>query len=680
MERPLILVIYKNQEEQRELENILGSFYNLQPVSVEEADVSALRNAPPRLILMPGDKAGLVLMEQMKGDAVLQEVPVILMLDEQDCGSERQALQMGADEFIRKPFLPEIVQLRVERILERENLRKGLRQEREKKENQINQFSMQSLMTIAHTIDAKDRFAKGQSVRVALCCREIAGRLGWGEKEIADLYNIALIHDIGNVAIEDAILNKTTPLTEEEYDSVKQHTMLGEQIVKNTRVIPGLEEGVRYHHEHYDGKGYDGLQGEKIPQVARIIAVADAYAAMTSDRPYRKRLPEDKVVEELEKGRGSQFDPAIVDVMLCMIQEGIELDETMVEEDAVDSGIGEMGALLRHVFTESVQESQSELEKDSLTGFLTRQYFEDKINNYLMDKNARGTFFMMDLDNFKSVNDSYGHAAGDKLIISFADVLKENVRDRDFVCRMGGDEFAIFFPGMDKESVIRERAEAIMKLFLEKRRELGYKDCSVSIGVMTRYAGGKETTCQEMYDCADKALYFAKNNGKDDYYLYNNLSKDNVLNSGNDEEMNLGQLMRQIEERKYRTGAYSVEYDRFAYIFQFVARNIERSKQQVQIILMTLRTEEEKEISMETVEDSLMLLETAIIHSLRRGDVTTRFSATQQIIILMDVNQDDGVMVADRIMKKYKDLSAGNRLQVKYDITEVPVSGSGKEH
>lgn len=680
MERPLILVIYKNQEEQRELENILGSFCNLQSVSVEKVDVAALHNASPALILMSGDRAGLVLMEQMKEDNVLQAVPVILMLDEQGCDSERQALQMGADEFIRKPFLPEIVQLRVERILERENLRKGIRQEREKKENQINQFSMQSLMTIAHTIDAKDRFAKGQSVRVALCCREIASRLGWGEKEISDLYNIALIHDIGNVAIEDAILNKTTPLTEEEYDSVKQHTMLGEQIVKNTRVIPGLEEGVRYHHERYDGKGYDGLQGEKIPQVARIIAVADAYAAMTSDRPYRKRLPEDKVMEELKKGRGSQFDPAIVDVMLRMIREGIELDETMVEEDAVDNGIGEMGALLRHVFTESVQESQSELEKDSLTGFLTRQYFEDKINNYLMDKNARGTFFMMDLDNFKSVNDIYGHTAGDKLILSFADVLKENVRDRDFVCRMGGDEFAIFFPGMDKESVIRERAEAIMKLFLEKRRELGYEECSVSIGVMTRYAGGKEATCQELYDCADKALYFAKNNGKDDYYLYNNLSKDSGLNSGNAEEMNLGQLMHQIEERKYRTGAYSVEYDRFAYIFQFVARNIERSKQQVQIILMTLRTEEEKEVSVETVEDSLMLLETAIIHSLRRGDVTTRFSTTQQIIILMDVNQDDGVMVAERIMKKYKDLSAGNRLQVKYDITEVPVSDSDKEH
>ena len=131
--------------------------------------------------------------------------------------------------------------------------------------------------------------------------------------------------------------------------------------------------------------------------------------------------------------------------------------------------------------------------------------------------------------------------------------------------------------------------------------------------------------------------------------------------------------MRRIEERKYHHGAYAVEYDRFAYIYQFIARNIERSKQEVQIILFTLQLREGVEMSEDRVEDTLMLLETAIVRSLRRGDVTTRLSATQQIVVLMDTNQENGKIVAERIMKKYEGITSDNSLLISYDITEVPV-------
>lgn len=673
MKRPVILVIDNNQEERQKLNTVLGDKYEvfIEPV---DAHIQTFRDICPSIILLEESKEGFPTLKKIKEDDVLGDVPVVIILDEISPGGGVDGLRAGASELILRPLADDVVKLRVDRMVEMENLKKGLEIEQEKKEDQINQFSKQSFMTIAHTIDAKDRFSKGQSVRVALCCQEIAYRLGWGEKDVSDLYNIALIHDIGNVAVEDAILNKTTPLTTEEYDTVKQHTVLGEQIVKNTHLIPGVEEGIRYHHERYDGNGYDGLRGDKIPEVARIIAVADAYIAMASRRPYREPLAKEEIVQELLRGRGSQFDPAIVDVLLGMIAEGVEIDVTMAKESvsADEKGIGEMGALLRHVFTESVQESQSELEKDSLTGFLTRQYFEGKIHNYLKGKNARGTFFMMDLDNFKNINDTYGHAVGDTLILEFVDIIKKNVREHDYVCRIGGDEFAIFFPEMDKEHVIRQRAENIMRLFALKRDELGYNECSVSIGIMTKYAGSQDMTFQTMYDYADKALYFAKNNGKDDYHIYSSLSESMDFDGQAEANMNLNQLLHQIEERKYRSGAYAVEYDRFAYIYQFIARNIERSRQQVQIILVTLKTGNTGAVTPETIEDSMMLLETSIIRSLRRGDVTTRFSPTQQIIILMDVNEDNGIMVAERIMQKYNDLSNGNRIPARYDISGVP--------
>ena len=155
-----------------------------------------------------------------------------------------------------------------------------------------------------------------------------------------------------------------------------------------------------------------------------------------------------------------------------------------------------------------------------------------------------------------------------------------------------------------------------------------------------------------MYGYADKALYFVKNNGKDDYYLYSHMSFDDRNAHLLEDQMKLPQILSQVTERKFRKGAYLVEYDRFTYIYQFIVRNIERSCQEVQIILLSLETEEGSEPP-EKIEDCMMLMETAVTHSLRRGDVTTRLSAAQQIVILMDTNAENGRMVADRIVAKY---------------------------
>ena len=677
-----IVFVDKTKKVYNELKPVLADCYEMTLLPKGKDVIDYLHENSPDVVLLHTNITkpdAFEVLTKMQEDNQIKGIPVVLLSDEKDTQYELKGLQAGAMEVVSLPLEPIVLKVRMDHLVELTMARREQEDEIAKQKEQNNRLALQSILTIAHTVDTKDRYGNKHSVRVALYCREIAKRLGYNEKQTEDLYYMALLHDIGKIAVEDSILNKASELTDEEYEAVKKHTTIGAQIVKDTKFIPGVEEAVKNHHEWYNGAGYRGIKGNDIPESARIIAVADAYEVMSSDQAYRRKLPKDRVMEELILGRGTQFDPYIVDAFLELLEEGLSIDEESVERELEPAdGITEAGALLRQVFTESVQETQNELEKDSLTGFLNRKYFEEKINNYLLQPKSRGTFFMMDLDNFKMINDTYGHASGDELIRIFADVLRANTREKDFVCRIGGDEFAIFYPEMDKDHVIIERAENIIKMFAEKKQEAGYGICSVSIGIMTKYLASKEMDYDSLYEKADKALYYVKNNGKDDYYHYAYMSEEADEAGQSIKELDLKQLMRQLAARKYRKGAYAVEYDRFAYIYQFITRNIERSKQHVQIILVTLEIPDGLAQPLVQIEDSLMLLETAIVRSLRRGDVTTRFSSTQQIIVLMDTNPENGKMVADRIMTKFADLSSGSPIKAHFDITEVPVNKEDK--
>ena len=181
----------------------------------------------------------------------------------------------------------------------------------------------QSLKTFANIIDAKDEYTRGHSQRVAYYSREIARRMDMDEETCRQLYYIALLHDIGKIGITDSILTKPGALTEEERESIKQHVVIGGEILKDFNSIPGIAEGAKYHHERYDGKGYSaGLSGDAIPLFARIICVADSFDAMSSARCYRGKLEMEHVVNELKAHAGTQFDKNIVRYMLEMIADG----------------------------------------------------------------------------------------------------------------------------------------------------------------------------------------------------------------------------------------------------------------------------------------------------------------------------------------------------------------------
>ena len=188
----------------------------------------------------------------------------------------------------------------------------------------IQAISLQTLTTIANMMDAKDSYTEGHSQRVSIYSAQIAKEIGMSKEEIESIRKVALLHDIGKIGVPDSILNKPGWLSSEEFIVMKNHAIIGGEIIKDIKTIPGLYDGVRYHHERYDGKGYpEGLKGEEIPYVARIIAVADAYDAMTSTRVYRKHLNFGQVVSELENGSGTQFDPIISHKMIDMINTGV---------------------------------------------------------------------------------------------------------------------------------------------------------------------------------------------------------------------------------------------------------------------------------------------------------------------------------------------------------------------
>ena len=196
------------------------------------------------------------------------------------------------------------------------------RAELNKRRKQMETMSLQMMRTLSTTIEAKDEYTRGHSYRVAEYAALIAEELGWDKKEIRNLKNAAHLHDIGKIGIPDNILNRPTRLTEEEFQVIKEHTVIGAEILKNITLIDHVKEVARSHHERYDGMGYpDGLKGEEIPLYARVIAIADCYDAMKSRQIYRNPLGDEVIYNEISRNCGSQFDPKIAGVYLKMLNE-----------------------------------------------------------------------------------------------------------------------------------------------------------------------------------------------------------------------------------------------------------------------------------------------------------------------------------------------------------------------
>ena len=233
--------------------------------------------------------------------------------------------------------------------------------------NKLVEMGKQTVIAIARTVDAKDQRTADHSKRVAIYSAQIAKEYGMDEKQCQDIEWAAQMHDIGKIGIPDAILNKPARLTDEEYAVMKSHTTRGAEILKDFTLLDNVIEGAEFHHERYDGRGYPkGLSGEDIPLYARIIGVADAFDAMTANRIYRKQMDFSYVLGEMEKGRGTQFDPQFVDILLKLIRDGtINLNQiyhvSKEESDQAETEAAERAADVK-------KEAENTLSSGSVSG------------------------------------------------------------------------------------------------------------------------------------------------------------------------------------------------------------------------------------------------------------------------------------------------------------------------
>lgn len=674
-----IIVVDDDKLNLKVAEKILEKNYRVATMSSGKEALELLHRYIPKLILldlhMP-DMDGRETMAEIRKNEVWEKIPIIFLTADSKPETENECLLLGAADFIVKPFVPMVMQSRISRIIELYELREDLENRLEEKTQLVESVSLNSVMAIANTIDAKDNYTSGHSIRVAKCSEAIARRLGWSEEDIQNMHYIALLHDIGKIGVPDSILNKPTKLNKEEFEIIKQHPAIGSDILKDIHMIRNVTDGALYHHERFDGKGYPhGLKGEEIPLCARIICIADSYDAMTSNRIYRSQLPTERVIEEFEKGRGKQFDPKLTDLFVDMLKKGFHISRKGLRAgDALGENdleiVKESSDLLNKILTEYTEGLKNEAATDALTGLYNRNYGENKVELFLSSRRS-GALLMLDMDNFKSINDMHGHIAGDNAIKMLADILKENSTDDDILFRLGGDEFIVLIADVTDRKEIRQRCQNIIDSFMKKIAEMNWGNMvTASIGIAMIPADGR--IYKVLYNKADKALYYVKKNGKNSCAFF---SDGENMTKKNKTVKDLENIRYLIEGRMDNgDGAFQVEYDELKMLYSYISRCVKRDGQRVQTILFTISDNGTGGADNATFERAMAALEVAVASSLRMVDIGSRYSSVQYFIILMGTDFDNGKMVAERVIKQFYKIQAGTNIVISYDI-QTMISG-----
>lgn len=549
--------------------------------------------------------------------------------------------------------------------IHRQNLQ--FMEELERKNVQNRQMTMQTIMTIVNTIDAKDEYTKGHSQRVSEYSAALAQELGMDVENVERIRYIALLHDIGKIGVPDAILNKPGRLNNTEFSLMKQHSVVGGEILKDINSMEDLNVGAKSHHERYDGKGYpDGLRGEEIPYVARIIGIADAYDAMTSNRVYRKRLSDEAVREEIARCAGTQFDPDMAAAFIRLLDNGklqaVSPDTYSVQDDAGDV-IG--GQVLERILGDAGAYNSAETRKDSLTGTYNRIYGEQMVSDFLKD-GGEGCLLVVDMDALRNINNMDGVLKGDLYLNTVANVLQQSFHNK-ILYRSGGDEFVCMLCGItDQDAVSREIERLYANLERMKAVDEELQGLSISTGVLIVSAG--EFDRENAMNRAGRALYFAKQKGGGAVTMYHELAADFQPSMT---KIELENLLRIIRKHEHYSKAYEVNYPEFAKMVNYLERMAERNDQKMQIIMFTLVAMNEEATTIEERLDTMKILEGAVLDSLRKVDVTMQFSSSQRIVVLMNMDMEDIQAVTNRIISAFYKRNMNKKFSINYDVADM---------
>ena len=343
---------------------------------------------------------------------------------------------------------------------------KNLITELEDKLKREKRFTQSVIKSFIRGIEVRDSYTRGHSERVAYYSKRIAQELGLPKSKISKVYMAALLHDIGKIGIPDSILLKPAKLTEEEYEIIKIHPLLSYEILKSLELSEISLEGIKYHHERWNGSGYpEGLKGRDIPLEARIIAVADTFDAMTSDRIYRKKMDRKEALKEIRSLAGKLFDPEVVEaavpILLNELPPDGEREKSLNEEIVLEIEKRRLDYFLR----------------DHLTGAFNRSALEYALS-LSKEKGGEVRGFSIDIVKLREINIEKGWKEGDRILQTFVKLLKERVTPLAIV-RYSGDNFAFFVPAdMEKEEIKRkiEEIEKEMGVKLELRELQNLED------------------------------------------------------------------------------------------------------------------------------------------------------------------------------------------------------------
>lgn len=333
----LLLVIDDNPEVLKLMRILLSDEYDLESASSAEAGLRLLRERTPDLVLcdvmMPG-MDGHAFARHVKDDPDLKHIPIMLVTARTGAEMIAQGVAAGADDYISKPFDSVELKARIRSLLRMRQVEselalvnRNLKMRASDLVDQQRSLFLSMIKSLVSAIDAKDEYTRHHSTRVTEFTLKIARQMGFSEHELKDLELAALLHDVGKIAVPETILNKRSALTPEEFASVKEHPARGESILRPVAELRQIATIVRHHHERYDGTGYpDGLKSQEIPIGARIMAVADAYDSIVSERPYRKGASHKYAVKEIIRCSGQHFDPEVVEHFL-------EISSTIAAEE-----------------------------------------------------------------------------------------------------------------------------------------------------------------------------------------------------------------------------------------------------------------------------------------------------------------------------------------------------------
>ena len=668
MSRRVIIV----DDEANNLKNagdVLKKDYEVITVASGKAALECMAAVMPDLILLDKDMPdmdGFRVMEIIREKPEFDNVPVIIMDDAMDAASEIRSFELGAADYITKSSYSTGMLKRVEKAIELKELRSSLERQVELKTQELERITLQSITAFANVVDSKDDYTRGHSMRVAEYAMGTARELGWSEEDIKKLHYAAILHDIGRVGVPESVLNKRQMLTESEYNLIKGHVYAGSEILSDLSVVKDLANGAKYHHERYDGKGYpEGLAGEDIPVIARLISVADAFDAMRNPRPYRRALDKDEIRLELESGSGTQFDPALLETFLKVWEDG---GFEHVEAEVGRGEESDSSRLLSRIMEKHKENIKDKTERDWLTNLYNRRYAEQAVSRLL--ETTDGTFFLLDVDNFKQINDVFGHMTGDTVLRLVGSVIAGVIGEHDIAFRLGGDEYGIFVPNMLESEEAAKYAERIIAAYKKKQLDNVYmKKTSLSVGAAISKYDGK--TFEELYGKSDKALYFVKQNGRDGFYCYSTDNGEQKRLSALGRKAELQRFADLLKQYREKNGVFEVGYRDFDKVFELASRFTKRNDQKLQLVLFTLLPLDSDFKDAMAQEDVINILEESIQTSLRRVDISVRFSSTQYLVALIDTEQQYISVVTDRIMQSFYMAYKGKEFVIDYDIAKI---------